>query len=90
MDDIARESGMSRAALYQYVRNKEDAFRRLARRLLGEALASARVAVESPGGLADRLTAALETKLDLALGLWRDSPAHAADCWETTPACPQS
>ncbi|HEU0127662.1 MAG TPA: helix-turn-helix domain-containing protein [Pseudonocardiaceae bacterium] len=79
MDDIAREAGISRAAVYQYVRNKEDAFRRLARRLLEEALASARVAVESPGGLTERLTAALETKLDLTLGLWRDSPAHAAE-----------
>lgn len=79
MGDIAREAGMSRAAVYQYVRNKEDAFRRLAQRLLEEALASARSAVESPGGLADRLTAALGTKLDLALNLWRDSPAHAAE-----------
>ena len=79
MDDIAREAGISRAAVYQYVRNKEDAFRRLVRRLLEEALASARVAVESPGGLTERLTAALETKLDLTLGLWRDSPAHAAE-----------
>lgn len=79
MDDIAREAGMSRPTVYQYVRNKEDAFRRLAGRLLDEALAGARVAVESRGGLADRLTAVLETKLDLTVGLWRDSPAHAAE-----------
>ncbi|MGH3836906.1 MAG: hypothetical protein ACRDSF_14600 [Pseudonocardiaceae bacterium] len=58
---------------------EEDAFRRLARRLLDGALAGAQVAVGSRGGLADRLTAALEAKLDLALGLWRDSPAHAAE-----------
>lgn len=79
MDDIAREAGMSRAAVYQYVRNKEDAFRRLAGRLLDEALADARVAVESGGALADRLMAVLETKLGLTVRLWRDSPAHAAE-----------
>jgi TetR/AcrR family transcriptional regulator len=30
MDDIAKAAGMSRPAVYQYVRNKEDVFRRLA------------------------------------------------------------
>ncbi|MCP3822194.1 TetR/AcrR family transcriptional regulator [Streptomyces sp. A3M-1-3] len=79
MDDIARAAGMSRPAVYQYVRNKEDAFRRLAGRLLDTALAGARTALESPGGLGDRLSAALEAKLGLALSLWRDSPAHAAE-----------
>ncbi|MGH3309145.1 MAG: helix-turn-helix domain-containing protein, partial [Streptomyces sp.] len=79
MDDVAREAGMSRPAVYQYVRNKEDAFRRLARRLLDAALADARTALELPGDLADRLTAALAAKLGLALTLWRDSPAHAAE-----------
>ncbi|WP_435865480.1 helix-turn-helix domain-containing protein [Streptomyces spectabilis] len=29
MDDIAREMGVSRSAVYQYVRGKEDAVRRL-------------------------------------------------------------
>lgn len=79
MDDIAREAGMSRPAVYQYVRNKEDAFRRLAERLLDEALTGSRRGAQSPGGLADRLTAALAAKLDLTLNLWRDSPAHAAE-----------
>src|SRR5690242_18601811 len=79
MDDIAREAGMSRAAVYQYVHNKEDAFRRLAGRLLDEALAGARRATESHEDLADRLTAALRTKLDLTVRVWRDSPAHAAE-----------
>src|SRR4051812_38463210 len=79
MDDIAQEAGVSRGAVYQYIRNKEDAFRRLAGRLLDEALASARLAAESHVGLADRLTAALETKMNLVLRVWRDSPAHAAE-----------
>lgn len=79
MDDIAREAGMSRPGVYQYVRNKEDAFRRLAARLLDSALARARSAIQAPGGLPERLTGALEAKLGLAVGLWQDSPAHAAE-----------
>lgn len=79
MDDIAREAGMSRPAVYQYVRNKEDAFRRLATRLLDGALAGAREAITSDGDLRTRLGAALEVKLGLAQRLWRDSPAHAAE-----------
>ncbi|MFD8234406.1 TetR/AcrR family transcriptional regulator [Streptomyces sp. NPDC059696] len=79
MDDIAREAGMSRPAVYQYVRNKEDAFRRLSVRLLDGALDGAREAVDVRGDLCARLTGILEAKLGLALRLWRDSPAHAAE-----------
>ncbi|MET7381654.1 helix-turn-helix domain-containing protein [Streptomyces sp. NPDC005526] len=79
MDDIAREAGMSRPGVYQYVRNKEDAFRRLAARLLADALAGAHGAIEAQGDLRTRLTGALEAKLGLAVRLWRDSPAHAAE-----------
>ncbi|MFJ8196696.1 TetR/AcrR family transcriptional regulator [Streptomyces sp. NPDC096152] len=79
MDDIAREAGMSRPGVYQYVRNKEDAFRRLAARLLADALAGAHGAVDAGGDLCTRLTAVLEAKLGLAVRLWRDSPAHAAE-----------
>lgn len=79
MDDIAREAGMSRPGVYQYVRNKEDAFRRLATRLLDGALADAHAAIDTRGTLRARLTAALEAKLGLATRLWHDSPAHAAE-----------
>ena len=79
MDDIAAEAGMSRPAVYQYVRNKDDAFARLAERLFGEALRQAREAGETPGGLPERLTAVLAAKLELVLRLWRDSPHHAGE-----------
>ncbi|MGW1617184.1 TetR/AcrR family transcriptional regulator [Streptomyces sp. NPDC002285] len=79
MDDIAREAGMSRAGVYQYVRNKQDAFRRLAARLLDTALTDARSAATAPGDLERRLIGVLEAKLGLACRLWRDSPAHAAE-----------
>jgi AcrR family transcriptional regulator len=76
MDDIATAAGMSRAAIYQYVRNKDDAFRRLAQRLCDEALVRARDV--RPGPLARRLAAILDTKLDLTLRLVQDSP-HATE-----------
>jgi len=80
MDDIAREAGMSRPAVYQYVRNKEDAFRRLTERMLNHALADAREASRAASvAPTERLVRVLEAKLGLALTLWRDSPAHAAE-----------
>ncbi len=79
MEDIAQQAGISRPAVYQYVRNKEDAFRRLAARLLERTLAQARDAAGAGGTVTDRLTAVLTAKLDLALTVWRDSPRHAAE-----------
>lgn len=61
MDDIAAAMGVSRSAVYQYVRGKDDAFRQLAGRLHTQALASARLAA----------------KLDLSLHLIGDSPHTA-------------
>jgi AcrR family transcriptional regulator len=69
---------MSRAAVYQYVRNKDDALRQLVARLFGDALAEARRAAAGPGDLGQRLEAVLATKLELTLRVWRDSP-HAAE-----------
>ncbi|HEY3258740.1 MAG TPA: helix-turn-helix domain-containing protein [Pseudonocardiaceae bacterium] len=80
MDDIAAAAEMSRPAVYVYVRNKDDAFRRLATRLFDRALAQARTAATAPvdAPLAERLHAVLAVKLELTLQLWRDSP-HAAE-----------
>lgn len=79
MDDIAREAGISRPGVYQYVRNKQDAFRRLTTRLLDASLSDARSTATARGDLAERLTGVLEVKLRLTAGVWRDSPAHAAE-----------
>ncbi|MBF9066648.1 TetR/AcrR family transcriptional regulator [Streptacidiphilus fuscans] len=78
MDDIARHAGMSRPAVYQHVRNKEDAFRQLAERLVAETLERFTGALASDAPLAERLAAALATKLNLTLRLWRESP-HAEE-----------
>lgn len=78
MDDIAAEAGMSRSAVYQYVRNKDDAFRRLAERLFAVAGERAAESARAEGPLVDRLHHVLATKLELTLQLHRDSP-HAAE-----------
>ena len=78
MDDIAREAGMSRSAVYQYVRNKEEAFRQLAARLFDAAVSQARADLDVQSDLTGRVAAALNAKLDLGLRVWRDSP-HAAE-----------
>jgi AcrR family transcriptional regulator len=76
MEDIAAAAGMSRPALYQYVRSKDDAYRRLADRVYAGALREARAA-GGTGTLAQRLDRILATKLALTERLFSDSPyAH--------------
>lgn len=62
MEDIASESGLSRAALYLQFRNKEDIFRDLSRGLHEDALAQAGAALQGPEPLAQRLQMAVEAK----------------------------
>ncbi|GAA1983646.1 TetR/AcrR family transcriptional regulator [Kitasatospora viridis] len=78
MDDVAAEMGLSRSAVYQYVRNKDDAFRLLAGRLHQQALDRARAAAEADAPVADRIREVLRAKLDLVLQLRGDSP-HTAE-----------
>ncbi|WP_225447482.1 TetR/AcrR family transcriptional regulator [Streptacidiphilus sp. PB12-B1b] len=78
MEDIARRVGLSRPVVYQYVRNKEDAFHRLAARLLQETLERFRAALAGAGSPTERLVAALGAKVDLTLRVWRESP-HAQE-----------
>ena len=78
MDDIAEAAGMSRPAVYQYVRNKDEAFRRLAAHIFEQTLARARSAAAGGGTLAQRLDRILATKLSLTQRLWHETP-HAAE-----------
>lgn len=82
VDDIAREMGVSRSAVYQYVRGKDDAVRQLARRLHDRALARAEAAAASEAPAADRVHGILAAKLDLVLGLVGGSP-HTAELVDT-------
>jgi TetR/AcrR family transcriptional regulator len=74
MDDIAAAAGMSRPAVYQYVRNKDDAFRRLAGRIFDQALDRARAAATAPGTLTQRMDRVLAVKLDLTQRMCQDTP----------------
>lgn len=78
MDDIAVAAEMSRAAVYQHVQNKDDAFRRLTTRIFDGALAQAKAAAASEAPLADRLHGVLSVKLELVLKLMAESP-HAEE-----------
>jgi len=77
VDDIATVAGMSRPAVYQYVRNKEDAYRRLAARIFTGAMAQAHEAANAGGTLAQRLDRILAVRLVVAQRLLRDSPYAA-------------
>jgi AcrR family transcriptional regulator len=78
MEDIATASGMSRAAVYQYVRNKDDAFRGLAVRLHDQALEQARAAAAGTGTPEERIRGVLDAKLHLVLGM-RTASSHTAE-----------
>jgi AcrR family transcriptional regulator len=80
MEDIAQEAGMSRPAVYQYLRGKDEVFQRLGARICSEALAQARAESGGEGTLTQRLDRTLATRLDLPQRLARDTP-HAADLW---------
>src|SRR3989304_2288049 len=62
LEDIAREAGGWRPALYLHFRNKEELFRSLSASLQEAALADAETALKSEGALADRVHAAPEAK----------------------------
>lgn len=79
MDDIAQAAGMSRPAVYQHVRNKEDAFHQLVAAMLTSTVQEAGAAATSVDALEDKLSAVLLTKLALVQRVWRDAPAHAAE-----------
>ncbi|MFH7333839.1 TetR/AcrR family transcriptional regulator [Streptomyces sp. KHY 26] len=78
VDDIAGAMNVSRSAVYQYVRGKDDAFRRLAERLHDRALERARRAASADAPLTTRVRGVLEAKLALVLELAGDSP-HTAE-----------
>ncbi|WP_037678081.1 TetR/AcrR family transcriptional regulator [Streptomyces albus] len=78
VDDIAGAMGVSRSAVYQYVRGKDDAVRRLAERLHTRALERARRAASADAPPATRVRGVLEAKLGLVLELAGDSP-HTAE-----------
>jgi len=78
LEQIAQETGISRAALYLHFRNKEDLFRALARQLLEDAHAAAEVAAARPAPIEERLESILDAKFGRTFERVYDSP-HAAE-----------
>lgn len=67
MDDIAREAGISRSALYLYYRNKEDIFRSLVQGILSKAVDEMEAALAEPGLSAEEALVAAFMAKDGAL-----------------------
>jgi AcrR family transcriptional regulator len=78
LDRVAREAGISRAALYLHFANKEQLFRALVTDLHARALTAATAAADAAGGLTERLTAVLLAKTARFFELLRASP-HAEE-----------
>ena len=83
MEDIAREGGVSRAALYLHFPNKEAIFRSLAEALHREALARAETALALEGPIQERVQGALEGKSLRFVEILGASP-HGAELVETS------
>jgi len=73
LDRVAREAGISRAAVYLHFANKEDLFRALVDDLHARALADATAAARGDAPLAERLTAAMAAKTSRFYDLLRAS-----------------
>jgi AcrR family transcriptional regulator len=68
MDLIAKAAGISRPALYQHFRGKDDIFRAAGERIGDELVSAVEAAATMDTSTADRLYHALAVKLDLATG----------------------
>lgn len=85
MEDIARNAGMSRAALYLHFKNKEAIFRSMVGAYYAQAAEAARAALETPGGPEEVLQAAFEAQSGDGYRLMLESP-HGEELMDTKHA----
>lgn len=71
MEEIAREADISRTALYQHFRNKEEILRSLSAHLYDGALRAAEEGARAPGTLEDRIYRVLDAKMGFFYELLR-------------------
>jgi AcrR family transcriptional regulator len=64
MADIATAAAMSRPALYNHFRNKEEIFRALGQRISDDVVAAIEAAAQTPGSVADRLVAVMLARIE--------------------------
>lgn len=77
VSDIVEEAQMSRPTVYKYVGSKEEAIVKVVRALLERAGTASRAAAGAHGTPEEKVLAVLAVKLEVAIRLWQDSPAHA-------------
>ncbi|MFP1630850.1 TetR/AcrR family transcriptional regulator [Zhengella sp. ZM62] len=78
MDDIAQAAGMSRPALYQFFRNKQDIYEAGATAMLDQSLDVMRDALARPGSLSERIGMAIrEGILDMMAQM--EATPHGAE-----------
>lgn len=79
ISDVVEEAQMSRPTVYKYVGSKDEAVVKVVQSRLEEALAAAKAAAAAAGTPEEKVLAVLAVKLDVAIRLWHDSPAHAQE-----------
>jgi TetR/AcrR family transcriptional repressor of mexJK operon len=88
MDDIAHQTGVSRASLYSHFANKEEIFRSLSVVLHEEALGNAEQCLkDGSASLADRIQGALAAKLGRLHSIVAESPHGAEIIDENSRLC---
>ncbi len=78
MDDIAKQAGVSRPALYQLFKNKTDIFRALSHDLMENSVAKAGKAFEERGTIREQLYWAIDTSI-MELHRFCDQSPHGAE-----------
>ncbi|MFJ5924860.1 TetR/AcrR family transcriptional regulator [Kitasatospora sp. NPDC092948] len=79
ISDIVEEAQMSRPTVYKYVGSKEEAIVKVVGSLLERAAAASDTAARAADTAEEKVLAVLTVKLEVAIRLWRDSPAHAQE-----------
>lgn len=79
MSDIVEEAQLSRPTVYKYAGSKEEAVFQVVQSLLDQALTGARDAAAEAATPQEQVLAVLTVKLEVAIRLWNDSPAHAQE-----------
>ncbi|MFF2951828.1 TetR/AcrR family transcriptional regulator [Kitasatospora sp. NPDC057965] len=79
VSDIVEEAQLSRPTVYKYVGSKEEAIVKVVGSLLERAAAASDAAAGTAATPEEKVLAVLAVKLEVAIRLWQDSPAHAQE-----------
>lgn len=79
VSDIVEEAQMSRPTVYKYVGSKEEAIVKVVQSRLDRAGAASVAAAEAAATPEEKVLAVLTVKLEVAIRLWQDSPAHGRE-----------